>query len=156
MRCFARSLSDPGRHESLYRDCAHRFATVLRWVGGYGDVRTQKRTRAQVACLYSRINVSIKYAYSSGTLKDGVCCRSDPGRFERPIIDNELPDSEVDMKSLMSFLEDTDLSRSTRQKPKVPGGTLHILEQSLHYLVQSTLPRVVWQAVLTTAQRSWG
>ena len=54
--------------------------------------------------------------------------RLDRGRFKRPIIDNELPDSEVDMKSLMSFLEDIDLSRSTRQKPKVTGGKLHILK----------------------------
>jgi transposase len=54
--------------------------------------------------------------------------RLDRGRFKRPIIDNELPESEVDMKSLMSFLEDIDLSRSTRQKPKVPAGKLHIIE----------------------------
>ena len=53
--------------------------------------------------------------------------RLDRGRFKRPTIKNEATDSEVDMKSLMSFLEDIDLSRATRQKSKAPTGKLHIL-----------------------------
>ncbi len=54
--------------------------------------------------------------------------RLDRGRFKRPTMEDDVPDAEVDMRSLMSFLEEVDLSRAAPRKANAPPGKLRLLD----------------------------